>query len=233
MENVFFLPWVVRENYNRGYDGKKILVLGESHYRNKKCDKNCDCGKTKKCLDYTKNVVKQFLKYIKSKENKGKEKHEKWMDTFYKFTNVFLGKEKVNYEDLENFWNNIVFYNYVQKAMKRSKNKIERPTNDDFDESKKAFSEILEEYKPDLVIIWGLVLEEKLFPEKKEEKLSKEVKKEEELPEDVICIKYYQKLRCFNVDGKKIRAFAVIHPSLPFFKDYYHEPMQEALKRST
>lgn len=40
---VKFLPWVVRENYKNGFQGKKILILGDSHYCEKECASDGRC----------------------------------------------------------------------------------------------------------------------------------------------------------------------------------------------
>jgi hypothetical protein len=50
MENIFFRPYVGENYFNKGYLGKKLLILGESHYCGKIYDVNCQCGKAGKCL---------------------------------------------------------------------------------------------------------------------------------------------------------------------------------------
>ena len=43
--NIFFQPFVGMDYANGGIFGKRIMVLGESHY----CDESCaDCGENKK-----------------------------------------------------------------------------------------------------------------------------------------------------------------------------------------
>ena len=109
MENVFFRPWIGK-NYKQGYKGKKLLILGESHYCDGIQDENCPCGKVKKCLqlsecnDFTSVVLNRFFDY-----KKGIGEGERWMTTYTRFTNILLGEQVSNAELME-FWDNIVFY---------------------------------------------------------------------------------------------------------------------------
>jgi NTP pyrophosphatase (non-canonical NTP hydrolase) len=87
-----------------------------------------------------------FLDY-----KKGIGEVQSWMSTFTRFTNVFWGKQISN-EELLAFWNCVTFYNYVQKAIIDSRTS---PNEQDFEDSKIAFFEVLKEYKPEAVIGTG------------------------------------------------------------------------------
>ena len=43
MKYVKFTPWVVDKNYEQGFHGKKILILGDSHYCENECSENGRC----------------------------------------------------------------------------------------------------------------------------------------------------------------------------------------------
>ena len=160
-KNIFFKPWI-GENYSTGIKGKKILILGESHH----CKDGClDCGDSRishNCNSFTQNVIIDYFNYKRRKNA-----FEKWMNTFTKFANISSGKELNNLEHID-FWNTIAFYNYVQKAL--SGPRIS-PTSEEFNGSLLAFHELIVNLKPDLLIIWGKRLWEKLprgiyfFPE--------------------------------------------------------------------
>ncbi len=151
MNTAFFKPWIGK-NYFLGSNEKKILVLGESHY----CGEGCPtCGELfeTKCHGFTNNVMKKYLDYKLGKGNV-----EDWMKTFTRFVNIFYG-DQVDVEKILSFWDSVIFYNYVQIAMEDARIS---PSENNFNNSETAFKEILEEYEPDLIIVWGDRLWEKL-----------------------------------------------------------------------
>lgn len=205
MEKVCFNPWIGDSYLEKGYLGKRILVLGESHYCN-----DCDlCGSIK--CDITIGVTKRFLDY-----KKGIRGFESWMTTYTKFANVFLG-EKVDNETLVNFWNSIMFFNYVQLATNGPRIS---PSQDAFSNSKEAFFEILNEYQPDLIIVWG-------------ERLWKNMPSNGTYGEDDILDGKFGKLYYYNSSSnKKIPAFRIYHPSSSYFSYEFTKYLSEALNRT-
>jgi len=214
MKNVFFQPYV-GEEYHTGLSGKKVLILGESHYCNKIEDAMTSCGKEEECLQLpecrndTNKVINSFLDY---KQGVGQGAH--WMRTYTRFTNVFLGGQ-ASKEELLEFWESIMFYNYVQTATECPR---VSPREDDFEQSQTAFFEVLEEYKPDLIIVWGARLEGKL------------PQKNKTLSDFEIFGTPGHKIHYYEVAGKKIPAYAVYHPSSSYFSYNFHKYLQEALR---
>ena len=92
MSHVFFEPFVGKYYQTEGYAGKKLLILGESHYCDKKyaqtseCENENECLQLAECQKFTKDVAVRFLKYKQQKAP-----YESWMRTWTTFTNVFLG----------------------------------------------------------------------------------------------------------------------------------------------
>jgi len=212
MENVFFKPWVGEKYFEQGCSGKKILVLGESHY----CGEYNNCGKCgnlniedDKCRSFTTNrAVKLFLNY-----KQGEEEFEGWMNTYTKFTNVFHG-EQVDIDTLLQFWNSIIFYNYVQYSTPGPRI---RPKENEFSNSEIAFFEILKTYKPDVIFVWGFELWKRL-PDCG-------TYADIEVLDDPHGECYF-----YEVDKKKMLAYAVYHPSSSYFSYDYYEYIQEVLK---
>lgn len=66
--NVFFQPFVGKDYTTGGIFGKRIMVLGESHY----CDEGCaDCGNIsshRECMAFTNGVVGDYLNEQKPRE---------------------------------------------------------------------------------------------------------------------------------------------------------------------
>ena len=170
MSNVIFEPYV-GEEYHCGYEGKKLLILGDSHYCDRKyvqmyvptaesekkeiCQRLEECQQLEECQNITNNVLDRFLKY----KNKMQQYEGGWMKTFSRFTNIFLNNNNLTFDEIDEFWNCVMFYNYVQVAMDHWGIK---PEKHDFDNSQTAFFEVLKEYKPDLIIVWGKRLGENL-----------------------------------------------------------------------
>lgn len=133
---IHFRPWVGNK-YAKGIGGKRLLVLGESHYSD-----NDDPELTQ--------VVMQHLFDYKL----GKGEYESWMKTFTVFERAVVGRV-LSREESVTFWNSVVFYNFVQEMMPyRGK----RPTAKQFADSADAFEEVLNEYAPDKIITWGTTL---------------------------------------------------------------------------
>jgi len=206
MKNVFFYPRVGK-NYEKGFNGLKLLILGESHY----CDEKCEsCGKQSKhdCSDFTKDVFNRYIDY-----KKGNGENEKWMNTFTRFTNVIL-ENQVDNETLIDFWDSVIFYNYVQSSTKGPRIS---PTSQQFNESKDAFIEVLEKYKPDLIVVWGHRLWDNL----------PDIGRlgNENILDDANSQFYY-----FKIENKEIPALKIYHPSSSSFNNEYSKYLKEAIR---
>lgn len=209
MKNVFFKPWVGK-NYKQGYENKKILVLGESHY----CGGCDECGNLQnfdnECREFTTRVINKFLSY-----KKGEADHDNWMRTFTRFTNVLFGEQVENQIIIE-FWNSILFYNYVQNAS-IGEPRIS-PKEKDFSNNETAFFEVLQEFQPDLIIVWG----ERLW-----DKMSANGKWGNEVLDGK-----YGKLYYYNSKDKNIPTFPIFHPSSSAFS-YDCTPYLQELVNNT
>jgi hypothetical protein len=152
MKNVKFLPWV-GNSYDcgvLGFDGngvirygsaqmrgRRIMVLGESHY--------CANPETEAVVSLTIDIISDLI-------NPSSE-HEPYKNTYTKFAKSAIGTfDELSDNAKSEFWNHVLFYNYVQTAISGAR---VAPTNEEFKDSKDAFFEVLAKYKPDLVIVWG------------------------------------------------------------------------------
>ncbi|MDO4224943.1 MAG: hypothetical protein Q4C75_03515 [Bergeyella zoohelcum] len=146
MKNVNFAPFV-GENYEKGINGKKVLILGESHYWEEEIYEDAyEDLKQGEYLDFTQDVIKSYIDY-----QKGNREHSPWMNSFTKFAKEFYNwdEEKTNLID---FWQSVAFYNYVQFPISQARTS---PTEEEFTQSEKAFYEVVEKYQPDVIIAWG------------------------------------------------------------------------------
>ncbi|GJH40595.1 hypothetical protein RCZ04_11450 [Capnocytophaga sp. HP1101] len=140
LHSVLFTPYI-GEKYEQGYQGKKVLVLGESHY-------SADAEGNASLDDptFTNYIVQEFKNY-----QKGEREHANWMRTFTKFAKVFHNGE-LSADEIVDFWERVVFYNYVQEPMAGPR---QSPTTEQFAKSEKAFWEVLETYQPDIIVVWS------------------------------------------------------------------------------
>lgn len=148
-KGVKFLPFV-GENYEHGISfdkdgnlvlgtkenpGKKVLVLGESHY----CDEELS---DEELSSFTREVLDCYL---------NSEERYRWMSTFVKFERA-LSNTVTNVEDSKSIWNHLIFYNYLQLLLRGARIAGD---SEDYEEAKTPFFAILKQYQPDYIIVWG------------------------------------------------------------------------------
>lgn len=113
MENVFYYPRIGKSYETKGYNGMKLLILGESHYCQYRT--TCEtCGKLSNrddCNNFTIKVLDEnYLAY-----KNGRVGFEDWMRTFTRFTNVVLDNQ-VDTETLIDFWDSVIFFIMCSQA---------------------------------------------------------------------------------------------------------------------
>jgi len=140
MTHIKFKPWV-GNRYERSKFGRRVMVLGESHY----CGdpREADSEITRRVMGWLLDPTVEF---------------DGWMNTFTKFAEAMEGR-KMTREESRETWQHVMFYNFVQSPMSETR---KSPTDEQFDQSAEAFFEVLEQYKPDVVLAWGSRLYEHL-----------------------------------------------------------------------
>ncbi len=151
MSSINFKPWIGK-NYETGlFDGKKILVLGESHYCINERGESGRCGQScsKRLMDgRCENQTIEVIEEIKNQDWRSR--------TFSNFERSVFGKIP-SQEERELLWDSVIFYNYLQYAQSGPTRPLEQ-TTDAYKESELAFKELLETYMPDYIIAWGMRL---------------------------------------------------------------------------
>lgn len=147
-----FRPHVGNNYTTTGFRGKKILVLGESHYcknelcENGRCFPICRKELMKDdCFSQTEDVVDGFVHYYDG---------SKYYQTFLCFERAVLGKE-LTQEEREEFWEGVIFYNYLQYSQPGPRRPV---VQESWRQSEQAFHQLLETYLPDYIIAWGVRL---------------------------------------------------------------------------
>jgi hypothetical protein len=139
MSNIVFCPWVGKDYYSSElFSGKKLMVLGESHYGYENYHHKNKCFATI-------NVINEYLNGTSEYDGR----------IFTALCKICLGKEHLDSEDKHRFFDSIVFYNYLQESLGGPG---DRPTSEQWKQSQPAFLEILEQYKPDCLLVLGKAL---------------------------------------------------------------------------
>ena len=60
-DNIFFQPFVGKDYANGGIFGKRIMILGESHYCDESCTDCGDCQLHRECMNFTQQVLDDYL----------------------------------------------------------------------------------------------------------------------------------------------------------------------------
>ena len=209
MKNVFFKPWIGKVYESGGIFGKKVLVVGESHY----CDKDIcpECGNPEhgeKCAKFTTDVVNS---YLSEDENNGR-----WTATFKKFEKSMVGHDTTPNESHE-IWDSIAFYNFLQRAMNGPR---QAGAYADYENSEPAFWDVMEELQPEVMIAWGVTRMYDNMPGGNA--WSSE--------EDIVVDGYHIRNGWYTLkSGKRVRAIWVYHPSAGYSWDWWHKVIKDIL----
>lgn len=205
MSDINFRPWVGKKYLTTGFQGKRILVLGESHYCKDQLAKNGRCypycrrmNMKERCFTQTIRVVEDAVFHYEGYP---------YQRTFLRFERTVVGRELTK-EERKDFWQSVVFYNYVQHAQNEPR---KSPSAEHWEESEKAFVEVLETYMPDYIIVWGV----RLF-----KNLPKLGGKKYNFP---IKAKVPAQYRLYNISGKQIPALQIYHPSAGLNRKEWHK----------
>lgn len=196
--NVKFIPWVGSE-YAQGINGKRVLVLGESHY----------CAHESEAVpQLTINIIHHIL-------NPNNE-HEGFMNTYTKFGRALAGKQQYD-SDRQAVWNSVIFYNFVQVPISEAR---KAPKQQDFVDAEAPFLTVLEQYRPDCVIVWGSRLYNNL-PHKGYQ------------TEDLMLSdgKNIETWAYKLASGHVVRLLPITHPSAAFTPDYWNEAIHSFIDR--
>lgn len=183
-----FQPWVGKSYHNGGIFGKKIMALGDSHYG------------TEQNANITREVLGWYLD--KSVEREG------WMNTYLKFERSLVGRETTA-EESNDIWQSILFYNYLQVLLTQPR---EAGTDKQYKESSAAFFQVMEQYQPDVLIVWSKRLWQKLPWEGWSEGVSKNING------------YDIDNGCYTLsNGHKVKVFCIYHPSVGYDWSFWHK----------
>lgn len=212
-DKVKFYPWI-GENYKNGVvgyyengiiqygesegEGKKILVLGESHY----------CYDESEAIpELTNDIIKDLIA--------PESEWEPYKNTYTKFIKSLTGYiDELDDEVKKEAWQHIAFYNYVQEPITGPRI---APSKEDFSNSVVAFEEILDKLNPDLVIIWG----KRLYNNLPQDLVNYKGDNLEDL-EAKIYDYLFEDIEIWSYKGEKLIVFLpIVHPAAAMFEIYF------------
>ena len=201
-KDAYFLPWVGK-NYESSMFGKRVLALGESFYCHQPC---IDCGASQhpECV---RAIIDRVGYYLDGRD--GVIEKEKWMNTYLKFERSLVNHETDSQES-HAIWDNIAFYDYLQEAMGGPRVLVSPEL---YEASAEAFSKVMDQLQPDLIIVWGTQLWSKLsivhgVPSGKIYKVDNEM---------IVHADYYLS------NGKVSHIIRVQHPSTGYDWEYWNK----------
>ena len=211
--DVVFRPWVGSRYKDGGILGQRILVLGESHHcdeigQDGLCQFKCHSfEKLPRCTSFTERVINDVIyNYVGTRDQQ----------TFICFERAIFGAVP-DQKWREDFWQSVVFYNFLQYAQSGPSRKLEQSKEGSID----AFYEVLKTLNPDKIIIWGRRLFG-ILPDKDREYSCIE-----------LCNGEKTDMWIYTIDGKEIPAMNVLHPCSSRGKKwaYWHQFYEQFLKK--
>ena len=136
MEHINFKPWIGSKYATTNAFGKRILVLGESHYGNPYAA----------TTDFTSDVVREYGQRTR-------------YAFFTKVAKVLLQKDKSAWlSDVQRseVWEHVAFYNYIQELV--GDYSRQRPTYEMWLAAERPFLEVIAQLRPHLVLVLGTEL---------------------------------------------------------------------------
>ena len=201
------MPYIGKYFANGGLFGKRIMILGESHYCDGGC---CDCGNCrlyKQCVSFTQDVIRDFLDESKDRQN--------WMRTFVKFERSLIGK-MTDCTSRRKIWNSVMFYNYLQVAMGGPR---KAGTSAQYKQATNAFFDVIDKYEPECIIAWGKRLWNNMPNERWQD------------GDDIVIDGYHVATGYYLLrNGKRVKVVAVYHPSGGYAWDYWHRVIKRLLE---
>jgi len=160
LSGVNFVPWIGDTYGIKGPFGtKRLLVLGESHYE---WCKACWKAGIERGHDLTcRVIVERILR-------NDKESIQHWRNIEYA-----LQRDPLDGLRRAAFWHGIAYYNFIQKTVGffEGGGRPPKPAQEMWDNGERAFKEVIRWLQPDIIVVLGFGLWEKLPDEGVEGKL--------------------------------------------------------------
>ncbi len=135
-----FDPWVGSRYATEGIGGKRLLILGESHYGGAGCH----------YAAFTTEVIEEMA-LVKGR-----------LRFFSRVQRLVVGgRGGFSLQEREDFWQRVAFYNFIQTALEK---RGDRPSFEMWQAAQEPFLQTVRELAPDIILVLGLELHRNLPP---------------------------------------------------------------------
>jgi hypothetical protein len=131
IEGINWLPWI-----GQSYEESGIFVIGESHYEDGEFWQEGNKSTTRIIIKKRYDEIDGVWKFHKNVEN------------------ILLNKSSNSIEEIKQTWDNIIFWNLVQRLLD-NRTAENRPTFNDFTEGWQLFFKLCEIFKPKICLVLG------------------------------------------------------------------------------
>lgn len=145
-KHVFFEPWIGAEYGRDGLWGRKVLVVGESHYEQFHSDKEAEKNgtpKPKQALD--RDWTQECAQDVVNEPPK--------LTAFWTSVRNRIGEDEYESARPMMFWQRVAYYNFVQTPVGGAS--CVAPTRKQFEESVDAFLEVISLIASERIVIMG------------------------------------------------------------------------------
>lgn len=219
----FFKPYEGKF-YQKGLlNGKKVMVLGASFYcKEEKCKfyEACTSPYPRRTEEFDKSCLAEY--HISERPQfEVSEDGARSYNRFYTFMARYLEERGVvGISDFETFWEHVTFTNYIQYMIG---GRTRTSSNDLSDDDLIAFCDAIDEFEPDIVIIWGCVINKPIKYKDSDED-------DPDFNNDFDESEHRHDLFHWQFHGRKITFINCYHPSAGiFFGKDEEEKMKKCL----
>jgi len=204
-------PWV-GQNYAKAEMGRRLLIVGESHYAKGTPNEVVEVVMKNNSRD------KEFTREVIWESPVSGDWNNRTMDAI---PQIFMGDKNYRREE---FWQGVAFYNFVQRMVNYDVNPPERPSEEDFIQGWAVFYDVLKILQPDYCVFLGSAAHHRFWASmKKIEADFSDVKRREKIGR---CWSYCAGIKMAE---KEIPLVFIQHPGRCFSAPAWHSYLSREL----
>lgn len=140
MNKIIFEPWIGSRYESENHFGRRVLVLGESHYG----------GASETRLTFTKEIIKKL----------GKDERCAFFTKVSKVLLDFDADRYISDSERSEIWEDVAFYNYIPGFV--SEDARVRPSIEQWESAVLPFKQVVDILRPQLILVLGKELGTKI-----------------------------------------------------------------------
>jgi hypothetical protein len=133
---VHYRPWVGKNYENGKLYGKRIMILGESHYGKELGEVNDTTSQVIEEAEFQHLYTTRFLRMVPPA------------------VMGYSSSDSLTHEQRKEFWDSVLFYNYIQESVNGGPRGSR--TNKQWSDAVEPFLEVINQYKPEIILVFGV-----------------------------------------------------------------------------